>query len=361
MVAVTIEFTRSTVVNFALIIICCFHILCSSKFLTLPVTPTQEQLHRNNVHQTHLDYEREPQPKQKQNQCLGLDLEGGLDKLLSEEQHKQVIIAMPAKASGSSMKVFMRLCFGTSDLQDNVLKDTSDFILESNFFTHQLELPSVIASHVNNDRALQSLIQHATKETLVVYIHREETSRLVSAIKQVLAHRVCPLPNQSPCTVNETVLINTMRRREYEIGTGQPKILTCGVYDEIRDNASVLPQNLLFVHYKQASKLQVVLAKHYCPERLKLPALVQNMGIAKRKVGVELLMAGSSTSTNTTNSNDIGTNNTVVSLERWLDAKRNLLELAFKTKQTASCQSKTRMMEEALLACPDEALHYLTV
>jgi len=370
MVAVTIDVTLSTVLCFVLIIISWHQILFSTKMLA--VTPTHQELLQP---QTYAQTQTQT-AQTTQNKCLGLGIGGELDRLLSQHQHKHVILAMPAKAAGSSMKTFAARCSGNHNVPEHLLYRNR--IVESGFLTLQQEFPSLIASHVSSDRDLQTLIRHASRNTLVVYVHREETSRIVSAINHVIEARVCPngkggtttssagIPTNTmrkdiPCTVREDVLVDVIQRGTNEIGLGAPQILTCGTYDAIRDNASVLPRNLLFVDYKQASKLQAVLAKHYCPEQSDEEAIFHNALSSKRPVGVALTgsTGGTITSGDNDNDNDNG-NTTVVSLEAWLDAKKDILEYALKTKQTASCQTKTRNMEEALLACPDEALHYPT-
>ena len=55
-------------------------------------------------------------------------------------------------------------------------------------FTHQLELPSLVTSHMSKAAPFKKLIKATTKNTLIIYSHREETARIQSAVKHSLAN-----------------------------------------------------------------------------------------------------------------------------------------------------------------------------
>eukprot|EP00546_Thalassionema_frauenfeldii_P011824 CAMPEP_0178908654 /NCGR_PEP_ID=MMETSP0786-20121207/8044_1 /TAXON_ID=186022 /ORGANISM="Thalassionema frauenfeldii, Strain CCMP 1798" /LENGTH=186 /DNA_ID=CAMNT_0020580583 /DNA_START=168 /DNA_END=725 /DNA_ORIENTATION=+ len=182
-------------------------------------------------------------------------------------------------------------------------------------------------------------MKHATNDTLLVYSHREETSRLISAIKHSVELRVCKKDQPgitfvgNECQLKEKVLINAIRRKQSEIGIGSTQLLTCEAYECIKDNSP----NLVFMHFKQASKLQKLLAKHHCPEVTK--EIRTNAGSEKKPVSVVL-----------------ENNGDLVSLDDWLNAKSQMVELALDLKKDVSCQATTRDIEHELLACSSETL-----
>ena len=112
--------------------------------------------------------------------CIGLELEDKMDKLLSS--YRQVYIVMPAKAGSSSIKVFVKNCMKhqTEKCFDSILHQPG---LMRSAHLDTFKQPSLIASHLYTKNTLVNLVKQATRESLIVYIHREETDRLLSAIK----------------------------------------------------------------------------------------------------------------------------------------------------------------------------------
>ena len=276
--------------------------------------------------------------------CLSLDFEEDMDHLLSK--YKQVWIIMPAKAAGTTLKAFAIECMeangmtNTADI-DNILtfpKLTEQALLK------QLEVPPLVASHLYSGKNFCDVMKHAGEDTLVVYSHREETSRLLAGIKTVLDIYHCAKEYKGKgvtfvngaCHVQEGVLINAIKQKIREIGLGNTQILTCQSYDCIKDNGP----NLIFLHYKKASQLQKLLANHYCPAQ---NDLVENVGSELQMVNV--VLEGQTV------------NGQVVSLDDWLSAKRSMLEMSLLLKTNVSCQAITRDIEHELLVCPNEALH----
>ena len=51
-------------------------------------------------------------------------------------------------------------------------------------FRKQVELPSLLASHAWKSHHVSIVMKHATKDSLIIFSHREETDRFMSAIKQ---------------------------------------------------------------------------------------------------------------------------------------------------------------------------------
>ena len=260
---------------------------------------------------------------------------------------KQVFITMPAKAAGSSMKYFTRQCT-KSYPPDNFINHDLKNLRKKTFFADNYELPSIIASHLYNDAPLVHLVKSSTRKTLIIYIHRDESERLISGIKMVLMSRICNFSygdpkkygverNGSQCILDEEPVIDLIERKEEEIGFGASNVLTCDAYKSIEENA---PPHMLFVHYKQANKLQKLLAKHHCPDLLEAPALQRNVATDKQ-IEVSLRIKNSTK---------------IVKLSEWFDKKQGWLEWALNMRKEASCQSKTRDMEDVLFSCPDGAV-----
>ena len=207
-------------------------------------------------------------------------------------------------------------------------------------------MPSLIASHVyTNPQPFYDTMIHATEETLIVYSYREETSRLISAIdtelrvtlNSCLSRAVSRGFRPGECQVQEWELLELIRNINREIGFGILQHFTCKTYEVIKDNNP----NLVFVHYKKASQLQKLLAKHHCPEVI---SEFRKNTAASRKKKVSVVLEGQSN------------NGTLVSLNDWLDAKHQLLALTFDLRKDASCQATTKDIQYELLRCPDETL-----
>lgn len=187
----------------------------------------------------------------------------------------------------------------------------------------------------------------ATGDALIVYIYRQETDRVISAIRYVYANDVCKVIGKhhgvtmvgDECRVQEQELIKTIeriRRDLNEIWISNNLLLTCETYEIIKEN----DPNIVFVHYKQVSQLQKLLSKHHCP--LVTKEVRENVG--SNLMPVSVVLEGPAN------------NGAVVSLSEWLTNKRQLLEYRFQLKDNLSCQGTTRKMERELLACSDEAL-----
>lgn len=277
-------------------------------------------------------------------ECLSLDK---LDAIISNS--RQVFIAMPAKAAGSSLIQFTNKCLYPNQTVTGY--DINKPMRSKDLLTSSFEVPSIITSHMYDDEPLVDLAQESTRQTLIVYIHRDETERLLSGIRFALTSRVCSpdgqklyvgntsrfniVRNNTHCILDEMPVVDLIENRVQEVGLGSPEILTCKAYEAIEQNAP----NMIFMHYKQADKLQKLLAKHHCPELMEEPSRVNT---AKGKgSGVFLrLKEGAG----------------IVNLDEWLEEKGPLFEWSLKLKKHASCQAKTRHMEDDLFACSDQTI-----
>lgn len=248
---------------------------------------------------------------------------------LHDMLEKQIFIVMPAKAAGTSLKEFTKKCL-KHNFPDNFLNNPA---LVRDSLTSSYELPSIIASHLYvGEQPLVDLIKHASlRDTLIIYVHREETERLLSGIKQVLSHLVCNevkykirndmletlniFKNQTHCILDEKPVVSLIEQRVQEIGMGAPEILTCRTYESVKENAP----NMVFMNFKQANKLQKVLAKHHCPELLAEGVIVE-ANLARKKSRTVFLRP-----TNTKEHQS-------VHLDDWLSNKRGLLEWSLRLK-----------------------------
>jgi hypothetical protein len=269
-------------------------------------------------------------------QCLRLGFENDMDKLLSN--YKQVFVIMPAKAAGTTFKVFTKTCMKG---KNSSFQDETNIINRPRVLKEALrgaaEMPSLISSHVYNSKSFVSLVKHATEQSLIIYSHRKETERLRSAIIHV-AMRKCiqaHVYETKKCELEENYVLQFITERESEIGFSASSILTCETYESIEDNAP----DLVFMNYKQADQMQKLLAKHHCSEE---EFIHRNSGSQKLPIFVRL------------ENNDIS--NSTVDLNDWLDGKMELIELSLNMKKDISCQAKTKKIQRDLLSCPDETL-----
>eukprot|EP00531_Pseudo-nitzschia_arenysensis_P015990 CAMPEP_0116154638 /NCGR_PEP_ID=MMETSP0329-20121206/21887_1 /TAXON_ID=697910 /ORGANISM="Pseudo-nitzschia arenysensis, Strain B593" /LENGTH=363 /DNA_ID=CAMNT_0003651631 /DNA_START=42 /DNA_END=1133 /DNA_ORIENTATION=+ len=284
-------------------------------------------------------------PKQSKDNgsCLSLDFDSDMDKLM--EKYKQVFVVMPPKAAGTTYEAFASKCQksgmnGTQWKLDHAFLPSRHQNMEYVFKTFY-NVPSFLASHVRADGGVKDLIKHATRDSLIIFSHREETSRYISGIKEELQRRCnkrqFPKKNGECFLTQDTQdeLMKVIKEARFEIHYGGGTSLTCETYDILRDNAP----NFAFVHFTQTSKIQKLLAKHHCPD-------YQNVVHSRkgdRASSFKVIM-------------DPPANENLVPIDDWLHAKREMLEYTFQHRQGYSCVATTRDIEDELFACPDEAL-----
>ena len=281
----------------------------------------------------------------------------------------QVIILMPAKAAGTSLKDFAKQCNGPSysNLLDNFINFNHE--IES-ILSNSFQMPHVIASHVNNDDNLIHMIKNIPKSTLLVYIHREETARLQSAINEVVTNWcrrgnghpniIIDVPHKSffykevhnKCYVTESNLITQIKNKPLEMGIGSSEVLSCHTYRTI---GNVAP-TMVFISYKHVNQLQEMLAEKYCPA-LSDTKIASNVGSNKE---YEAFVGGVSSGSSSSSGGDSRNNRKEsqpqsqqqpIPLSSWLKAKYNTLEWALGLNNHASCIAKTRIMEDQLFGC----------
>lgn len=253
-----------------------------------------------------------------------------------------VIIVMPAKAAGTSFKQFARSC--NSPKADAVLgsniydrKDMNELL------THSWDMPLILPSHFWVPDKLAKLLRNASRKTLIIYSHRDESSRFKSAIKHVL-NQWCmgsinpPMPEPrseffakidgNNCFLNEQKFIDkVLKVRGFEMAMSTNALLTCKSYQSIEEYAP----NMIFVDYKNATKVQNLLAEKYCPNmtstfKITTPETYA-IYITREEDGKSVLLSD------------------------WMDRKMPFIEWTLGLNDGASCLVKTRQMEDELILC----------
>jgi hypothetical protein len=130
-----------------------------------------------------------------------------------------------------------------SDIE-NVLAHTT--LINSSMvgaFKSSFEMPSLISSHISRSNRIKHLVKHATTQSLIIYVHREGTNRLRSAIGQV-AVRKCEEENN------------------YLVESTPEKIETCKLKEEAVMNCCTL--NLP----NESNRLNVSFRSNYLIQRI---------------------------------------------------------------------------------------------
>ena len=278
------------------------------------------------------------------NRCLSVSKDDADDLSALINSTHQTIIATPAKAAGTSLNRFSQYCNSDSKFINFLnYPDTMEKLL-----THSYEMPGVITGHLPQYRpkALIDIIKNVPTDTLLIYSHRQETSRVKSAVKQVITKgcegyrdRGAELmyKSEGSCYITESNLVKLIKKKPQEIGGSGPRFLTCNTFDAIENYAPTL----VFMDYKKVSRLQERIAAKYCPEE---GPKNENVGATKIQTYVSI-------------SSENGTN-TNVTLDDWLETKSSTLEFSLRLNHDASCMATIRKMERELYSCKDGFLKY---
>ena len=288
-----------------------------------------------------------------------------LDILISTSN--QIFITMPAKAAGSSLKAFTNICM--SGMKNTYSKDNFPNLAsdaKEEFLMSSLKLPNIITSHSLTDQVLIDIVQHSStppRQVLHIHMYRDETSRLLSGIKEVINLEVCrwtskkagfsplnlALPDESYCMISEQELIQMIQSRTREIGYGNVETLTCNFYDAVDTNHP----NLVFMHYSHANRLQAILAKHHCPELLLDRGGAKESNTSKGK-SIDKIFVKLKNPTVSAKQESSQNTDDRVTLNEWLEAKANLLEWSLQLKTDATCQGRTKQIQDSLMQCPNQ-------
>lgn len=295
--------------------------------------------------------------------CLSFEKE--MDDILSSTQ--QVYIAAPAKAAGTSMGAFVGdYCMKDFDLAPERSNGDKDY----NYFSsnkkikyikmHNKVFPSVLSSHVWNSNTMIDLVRDSTDDTLLIYMHRPETERLLSAVKDVafkLCHPKCK-KHFSPerihydsrnrtCLVEESLLFDIVQEHKHEIGVNLQRALNCSFFDAIQQHT---PKNMVIVHFRQSDEMMKSVAKHHCPEVLNQLPLKE---IGKDKdIGIFVKLESDKSN--------------AVSIFDWVVKKKHVLGLKHDWFDDYECQGKIREIEEKMFfseedTCIDELVQLVTI
>jgi hypothetical protein len=265
----------------------------------------------------------------------------------------QVFIFMAAKAGGTSLKEFAIECSG-GDINhhpDNFINNEEylrPFLLKS------VEVPKIVASHIFSDQPIIDLMRYGGQNSVVFYMYRDETDRLLSAIRHVVKERLC-VPrrgflykksfnvskdvfgvqlNDESCTINEEPFVeHLIKAGVAEIGFDSRRTLTCDLWREIDEMAPTM----VFVHYSQSDRLQAALSEQYCPhattKRYNTASNVQELRKMEYLVQIK------------------GQKQAPVALDDWIQAKGPTIEFALRLS-AGSCKHKTRTLQDEMKKCP---------
>ena len=265
------------------------------------------------------------------------------------ESAEQLILTMPAKAAGSSLKQFVEKCNGPeySQLRTNFLGAAGNYDFKKNYpqiLTNSLVMPPVVASHLrSSDEPFIHLIRNMPTSNLIIYFHREEHSRLRSAIKHAVVARA-PLHNDmhyiferiddNKYFLEERTLFSLILKRYGEMSPGTYDLLSCETYQAIDDYAP----NMAFVDYRDANFVQKLIAEKHCPD---LVGEVVETNAAESVQNEAFVLVNNSSTGGVSE----------VPLDVWLDGKMSSLEWALGLNDGATCVGKTRAMETELSLC----------
>ena len=255
--------------------------------------------------------------------CLGLGDGEELDRMLS--RYDLVYVLTHAKSGSSTVKFFAKECTGLQQVSANdlyVSKNTQDFL------RREFRVPPFLSGRMVSDNMLVRLLRNSITNSLVIYVHREDTERFKSGIRQVASGRYF----KNKQIIDEDDMFKIVAKKQGEIGLTGNKILTCKVYESIDENQS----DVVFLNIDRLDGLLRLLKKHHCPGYNDRGHINPGENKEPRKVRLS------------------GDEGRLVDLDDWIDAKGYLLEHAYYLKSENSCQGTTKLMEQKLFACPDQ-------
>ena len=324
-----------------------------------------------------------------------------------------VFIFMAAKAGGTSLKEFADDCYRETvggdafakakRPRDNFMNQPSELM---SYLLQSLQVPKIVASHLLGPTPLLDTVRHASRKSIFIYVYREETDRLLSAIRHVVTTRLCnsdgysyrkafqrPIHSRKAvfglelstaqdgagrktCTFDEEPFVReVIVKAAQEVGFSVPSQLNCDVWGELQETG---PDRFFFVHYSAVDHVQAALAAKYCPAVTPKRENVRktgNSGEAGEHATSPLLSTASQkTSANQDyysvrlpNSQQSGNHN-LIELNEWLDAKKGALEFSLRmsgnrTSGTGpgSCKRRTRILEDAMDTCDSGMVQLLPI
>lgn len=289
--------------------------------------------------------QRQQQQQSKNIQCLPLEGDDGIQQLVADSD--QVFVFMAAKVAGSSMKEFTQKCMGASG-EDNFVNESEESFM--NFLLGDLYPPKLVSSHIYNEEPFVHAIRHAARDSLFIYMYRDETERLQSSIRDVVKERLCRPPEdtrpthmnttkvvleltEKECKISEHYLVrNNLKPQQQEVGISIHRTLSCPVWEEIDASGPTI----VFVDYAKANALQEVLASRFCPHVQPMATNVHE----EKAPGVNFSI--------------VRQNGDEIPLKEWVKAKRSVLEYALSLSPPHSCKRRVRQVADTLSSCPND-------
>ena len=145
------------------------------------------------------------------------------------------------------------------------------------------------------------------------------------------------------CIIDENGILDHVLVDGIEVRYSTYSPLSCDTYSTLDEYK---PKNMVFLDYKKSDDLQKLLSKYHCPHLLSDGPIhantAENKGrikVAKNKfVKIE--------------------DGTLVPLDEWMKHKMHVLPYALDLNKKHSCVGKTNELENKLMTCKDNALHY---
>jgi len=289
--------------------------------------PEGHQNLKNTSSLEHVVIESTKKPTTLSPMCLGLGDDQELDQMLS--RYDMVYVLSHAKVGSTTMAVFFQNCFQLQHVSYTHIFTSPT--ARQQYLTLIKQIPPFLSGMVIDSKHFETIVQNAATNSLIIYLHRDDTDRLRSAIRQVVTSSM-GTNQEAP----EQEVMDALRNQKREIGMTGNNILTCSLYESIEHNAA----NVVFLHYTKINQLIRLLTQHHCPDVQ--PTTPKNAGDTKGHKRIRLTHY----------------ENQTMDLNDWMDAKLHFLEHALEHKKGATCQGITRKMEHQLLNCPDETYWY---
>ena len=259
-------------------------------------------------------------------------------------------VMSPAKGGGSSLRAFVSAC-NDHDFEDSFYRSSGAGDWKS-FLTDFFEPPAITAGHMGV-KNFDQVVRKLPSSNLAIYSHREEITRLKSALIYVAQQRLISprlgwnkgflsfstdfqkkhdfaitIVNETYVEIEAKGLMALLKENIYERGYDESRMLTCDLYESIQESKP----DLIFMSYTQIDEFQKMIQEKYCPSYMEDP-VHKNYGKEYAHV--------------------VSPDGSVYLINDWIDARINILEWASNLRHPdGACRGETRIMEEALASCP---------
>jgi hypothetical protein len=95
------------------------------------------------------------------------------------------------------MKEFTQQCSNSSKVTElfGFISIANDTDVLKEFLIDSLHVQTVVSSHLSNDEGLIHLAKYPSQKTLLIYIHREESERVILGVKMISQY-ICKNPKE---------------------------------------------------------------------------------------------------------------------------------------------------------------------